>query len=149
MTYVKRLVMHGFKSFANRTEIPFEKDINVIVGPNGCGKSNIADALCFVLGRLSIKSIRAAKAAKFLELKDKKGTLEYEEYFLRYRPGDKLKSSTTTSTSTSTSTPNNNRMRIKNNRKSTMRNITNKQYKQDKSKTRQSRQTKNNANNNF
>ena len=95
----------------------------------------------------TIEEIRAAKAAKFLELKDKKGTLEYEEYFLRYRPGDKLKSSTTTSTSTSTSTPNNNRMRIKNNRKSTMRNITNKQYKQDKSKTRQSRQTKNNANN--
>ena len=66
MTYIKRLVMHGFKSFANKTEILFEKDMNVIVGPNGCGKSNIADALCFVLGRLSIKSIRAAKAANLL-----------------------------------------------------------------------------------
>lgn len=66
MTYVKRVVMHGFKSFARRTEIPFENAMNVIVGPNGSGKSNITDALCFVLGRLSIKSIRAAKAANLL-----------------------------------------------------------------------------------
>ena len=58
--------MHGFKSFARRTEIPFENSMNVIVGPNGSGKSNITDALCFVLGRISIKSIRAAKAANLL-----------------------------------------------------------------------------------
>jgi len=43
-----------------------EDAMNVIVGPNGSGKSNITDALCFVLGRLSIKSIRAAKAANLL-----------------------------------------------------------------------------------
>ncbi|MDD3986128.1 MAG: AAA family ATPase, partial [Methanobacterium sp.] len=66
MPYVKKLVMQGFKSFARKTEIPFENSMNVIVGPNGSGKSNIADALCFVLGRLSIKSIRAAKAANLL-----------------------------------------------------------------------------------
>lgn len=66
MPYVKRLVMHGFKSFARRTEIPFENAMNVIVGPNGSGKSNITDALCFVLGRISIKSIRAAKAANLI-----------------------------------------------------------------------------------
>ncbi|MGC9309870.1 MAG: AAA family ATPase, partial [Candidatus Nanoarchaeia archaeon] len=64
--YIKKLVMQGFKSFPSRTEIPFEGDMNVIVGPNGSGKSNITDALCFVLGRLSIKSIRAAKAAHLL-----------------------------------------------------------------------------------
>jgi len=58
--------MHGFKSFARKTEIPFENAMNVIVGPNGSGKSNITDALCFVLGRLSIKSIRATKAANLL-----------------------------------------------------------------------------------
>lgn len=58
--------MQGFKSFANRTEIPFQNSMNVIVGPNGSGKSNITDALCFVLGRLSIKSIRAAKAANLI-----------------------------------------------------------------------------------
>jgi len=66
MPHVKKLVMHGFKSFVSKTEIPFENSMNVIVGPNGSGKSNITDALCFVLGRLSIKSIRAAKAANLL-----------------------------------------------------------------------------------
>lgn len=64
----------------------------------------------------TIEEIRAAKAEKFLELKDKKDTPEYEEYFLRYRPGDKLKSST--------STLNNTKSHIKN-----VRNITNKQHK--------------------
>lgn len=66
MAFIKKLVIHGFKSFANRTEIPFDKGINVIIGPNGSGKSNISDALCFVLGRLSIKSMRAAKAANLI-----------------------------------------------------------------------------------
>jgi chromosome segregation protein len=66
MPHIKKLVMHGFKSFARKTEIPLENSMNVIVGPNGSGKSNITDALCFVLGRLSIKSIRAAKAANLL-----------------------------------------------------------------------------------
>ena len=58
--------MHGFKSFANRTELNFDKSISTIIGPNGSGKSNVADALCFVLGRLSTKSIRAAKAKNLL-----------------------------------------------------------------------------------
>lgn len=66
MGHIKKLVIQGFKSFARKTEIPFENAMNVIVGPNGSGKSNIADALCFVLGRMSIKSIRAAKAANLL-----------------------------------------------------------------------------------
>ena len=66
MTHIKKLSMQGFKSFAKKTEIYFDKDINVIVGPNGSGKSNISDALCFVLGRLSIKSMRAAKAKNLL-----------------------------------------------------------------------------------
>ena len=66
MPHIKKLVMHGFKSFADKTEIPFEDSMNVIIGPNGSGKSNITDALCFALGRLSIKSIRAAKAANLL-----------------------------------------------------------------------------------
>ncbi len=66
MAYIKKLVMHGFKSFARKTEIPFDKGINIILGPNGSGKSNVADALCFVLGRLSIKSMRAAKAKNLI-----------------------------------------------------------------------------------
>src|SRR4030042_1368999 len=66
MSHIKRLVMHGFKSFPRKTEIPFTSGINVILGPNGSGKSNISDALCFVLGRLSIKSMRAAKAKNLI-----------------------------------------------------------------------------------
>ena len=66
MSFIKKLVIQGFKSFASRTEIPFDKGINVIIGPNGSGKSNVSDALCFVLGRLSIKSMRAAKASNLL-----------------------------------------------------------------------------------
>src|SRR3989344_4461123 len=78
MTYIKKLVIHGFKSFANRTELPFDKTINVIIGPNGSGKSNISDALCFVLGRLSSKSMRASKAANliFQGTKEKKPSHE-------------------------------------------------------------------------
>ena len=60
------MVMHGFKSFAKKTEVVFDKGINTIIGSNGSGKTNIADSLCFVLGRLSIKSMRAAKARNLL-----------------------------------------------------------------------------------
>ncbi len=66
MTHIKKLVMHGFKSFAKPTEIIFDKGLNCIAGPNGSGKSNIPDAICFVLGRLSIKSMRASRAAKLI-----------------------------------------------------------------------------------
>jgi chromosome segregation protein len=71
MLYIKRLVIQGFKSFVRKTEIPFAPGINVIVGANGSGKSNISDALCFVLGRLSIKSMRAVKAGNLIFLGSK------------------------------------------------------------------------------
>ena len=63
--------MQGFKSFVRKTELPFASGINVIVGANGSGKSNVSDALCFVLGRLSIKSLRAAKAGNLIFLGSK------------------------------------------------------------------------------
>jgi len=63
--------MHGFKSFPKKTELPFTEGINVILGPNGSGKSNVSDALCFVLGRLSIKSMRATKASNLIFLGSK------------------------------------------------------------------------------
>ena len=63
--------MYGFKSFVRKTEVPFAQGINVIVGANGSGKSNISDALCFVLGRLSIKSLRAARAGNLIFLGSK------------------------------------------------------------------------------
>ena len=58
--------MYGFKSFPRKTEIPFTPGINVILGPNGSGKSNVSDAICFVLGRMSMKSLRAAKAKNLI-----------------------------------------------------------------------------------
>ncbi|MDO8509145.1 MAG: chromosome segregation SMC family protein [Nanoarchaeota archaeon] len=66
MAFIKKMVIQGFKSFAKRTEIPFDPGISIVIGPNGAGKSNVADALCFVLGRLSIKSMRAAKARNLI-----------------------------------------------------------------------------------
>ncbi len=58
--------MKGFKSFASETQVLFINGMNSIVGPNGSGKSNIADAICFVLGRLSIKSLRADKTTNLI-----------------------------------------------------------------------------------
>lgn len=66
MTKINSISIHGFKSFAHKTEIPFNDKFNVILGPNGSGKSNVGDALCFVLGRLSAKSMRAEKAANLI-----------------------------------------------------------------------------------
>ncbi len=66
VTYIKKLVLKGFKSFNRKTSIPFCKGFNVICGPNGSGKSNILDAICFVLGTLSLKSLRASRLAELI-----------------------------------------------------------------------------------
>jgi chromosome segregation protein len=66
MTHIKNMVIHGFKSFAKKTDIPFDKEINLFIGANGSGKSNVAEALCFALGRLSAKSMRAVKAKNLI-----------------------------------------------------------------------------------
>ncbi len=73
MTKIKRLIMHGFKTFGKRTVLEFGDTFNTIIGPNGSGKSNVIDAVCFVLGRSSAKSMRAENLSALVYNGGKKG----------------------------------------------------------------------------
>jgi chromosome segregation protein len=59
--FLKRLDIFGFKSFADRVQIEFSDGITALLGPNGCGKSNVVDAVKWVLGEQAAKTLRAEK----------------------------------------------------------------------------------------
>jgi len=59
--YISKINFQGFKFFLNKTDLSFGEGITAVVGPNGCGKSNIVDAIRWILGEQKISILRSTK----------------------------------------------------------------------------------------
>jgi chromosome segregation protein len=88
--YLKRLEIHGFKSFALKTVLEFEPGLTAVVGPNGSGKSNVADALRWVMGEQSMKLLRGKKSEDVIFAgSDKKSKLSMADVTLTFDNKDR------------------------------------------------------------
>lgn len=88
---LKKIKIHGFKSFADKVSLDFHEGITGIVGPNGCGKSNILDAFRWVLGETSARSLRGKKMEDVIFAgTDTRKPLNFAEVTLSFKDADQL-----------------------------------------------------------
>ncbi len=87
----KKLEVFGFKSFADKLEVKFDNGITAIVGPNGCGKSNVADSLRWVMGEQSAKTLRGSSMADLIfSGTEKRKSLSYCEVSLFFDNSNRI-----------------------------------------------------------